>query len=127
MWKIQSILTILAVFLLAWLIWLSYSSRGKLSQALQEIETARKEVRTALDENARALQLTENLRFELQRTADSMEILIAERDSAILAFKRWGSDQQYRKYNDALKVQNGQLEALRQKYRNLIASREEKL
>jgi hypothetical protein len=123
--KFQTLLIVLAILLLAWIIFLTYSSRGKLSEALKEIDTARIEVRTALEENARALKITEELRFELQRTTDSMEILVAERDSVILAYKRWGSDQQYRRYNEALKNQSAQLEVLRQKYSKLIKEREE--
>ena len=116
---------VLTVALLVWILIIAYSSRGRTAATLEQLRKAQEEINTAMDENAQAIAVCDYLRFELQRTSDSMEILVAERDSAILSFKRWGSDEQYRRYNAELRAQTGELEALRRKYRNLITTRED--
>jgi len=84
---------------------------------------AERNIVEAIAENDSSTQLVNELQFEIARTKDSLDILIAERDSIILSYKRWGSDEQYRIYNKELKEQTGKLEALRKKYVDLIATK----
>ncbi|HRY98800.1 MAG TPA: hypothetical protein P5550_07065 [Bacteroidales bacterium] len=119
----QAFFNLALLVLLGAVLWLSLHQRRQLGLALERLEAARTDILSASASNQEALQQAEVLRFELQRTADSFDILLAERDSMIFAFERWGSDEKYRRYNARLREQTARLDVLRDRYHELKRSR----
>tara|TARA_Y100001949_G_C15832972_1_gene262838 strand:+ start:26 stop:415 length:390 start_codon:yes stop_codon:yes gene_type:complete len=121
--RITIIIVILLIVLCAVSIFNAFFQNSRINEAIDRLELAEQQIVTAIAENDHSTQLVNDLKFEIARTKDSLDILIAERDSIILSYKRWGSDEQYRIYNKELKEQTGKLEALRKKYVDLIATK----
>ena len=121
--RITIIVVILLIVLCAVSIFNAFFQNSRINEAIDRLELAEKQIVSAIAENDHSTQLVNDLKFEIARTKDSLDILIAERDSIILSFKRWGSDENYRKYNKELKEQTGRLEALRIKYNDLITAK----
>ncbi len=121
--RITIIIVILLIVLCAVSIFNAFFQNSRINEAIDRLELAEQQIVTAIAENDNSTQLVNHLKFEISRIKDSLDILIAERDSIILSFKRWGSDENYRKYNKELKEQTGRLEALRKKYNDLITAK----
>ena len=121
--RITIIIVILLIVLCAVSIFNAFFQNSRINEAIDRLELAEQQIVTAIAENDSSTQLVNELKFEIARTKDSLDILIAERDSIILSYKRWGSDENYRKYNQQLKEQTGRLEALRNKFIDLINSK----
>ncbi len=121
--RINLVIVILLIVLCAVSIFNAFYQNSRINEAIDQLEMAEQNIVEAIAANDSSTQLVNDLQFEIARTKDSLDILIAERDSIILSYKRWGSDEQYRTYNKALKEQTGKLEALRKKYNDLITSK----
>ncbi|MEQ8335700.1 MAG: hypothetical protein RIA62_00060 [Cyclobacteriaceae bacterium] len=121
--RINLIIVALLIVLCAVSIFNAFYQNSRINEAIDQLEMAEQNIVEAIAENDSSTQMVNELQFEIARTKDSLDILIAERDSIILSYKRWGSDEQYRIYNKKLKEQTGILEALRKKYIDLVATK----
>lgn len=121
--RINLAIVALLIVLCAVSIFNAFYQNSRINEAIDQLEMAERNIVEAIAENDSSTQLVNELQFEIARTKDSLDILIAERDSIILSYKRWGSDEQYRIYNKELKEQTGRLEALRKKYIDLVATK----
>lgn len=118
--RLTTIVIVLLILTCALTLFNTFYQNNQIKEAIDQLEIAEEHIVKAILENDRSTQLVSKLRFEIQRTSDSLDILLAERDSIILSYKRWGSDEQYIRYNKELRSQTGKLEALRRKYNELI-------
>ncbi|MEQ9217322.1 MAG: hypothetical protein RLO17_04725 [Cyclobacteriaceae bacterium] len=121
--RINLIIVALLIVLCAVSIFNAFYQNSRINEAIDQLEMAEQNIVEAIAANDSSTQMVNELQFEIARTKDSLDILIAERDSIILSYKRWGSDEQYRIYNKKLKEQTGILEALRKKYIDLVATK----
>lgn len=118
--RISMLIVTLLIVLCAVSIFNTFYQNSRINEAIDRLEMAEQQIVQAIAENDSSTQLVSELKFAIARTKDSLDILIAERDSIILSYKRWGSDENFRKYNEQLKEQTGILEALRKKFNDLI-------
>ncbi len=120
---INTIAVVLLIILCTVTIVNIFYQNNQIKEAIDQLALAEQNIVNAIIENEHSNELVNKLQFEIQRTNDSLDILIAERDSIILSYKRWGSDKRYIKYNQELKSKAGMLKILRKNYNELIATK----
>ncbi|MCG8318986.1 MAG: hypothetical protein MI921_05760 [Cytophagales bacterium] len=100
-----------------------YDNRNQIKEAIKELGKAEKNLKIAIEQNNNSRQMIEELNTEIDRVNDSLEIIVAERDSIIYSYERWGSNSKYKIYNDKLREQSAILQNLKKNYKKTIASK----